>query len=89
MAFNSNILACKIPWTEEPGRLQPMGSQRVGHTLQGMNTHTPQRYIFKTSFCLFIIVGCAESLLMHWGCSLVAVRRLLIAVASLVLEPGL
>ena len=28
---NSNILAWRIPWTEEPGRLQSMGSQRVGH----------------------------------------------------------
>ena len=27
----SNILAWKIPWTEEPGRLQYMRSQRVGH----------------------------------------------------------
>ena len=26
-----SILAWKIPWTEEPGRLQSMGSQRVGH----------------------------------------------------------
>jgi len=25
------ILAWKIPWTEEPGRLQSLGSQRVGH----------------------------------------------------------
>ena len=31
MATNSSILAWKIPWTEEPGRLQSMGSQRVGH----------------------------------------------------------
>ena len=31
MANHSNILAWKIPWTEEPGSLQPMGSQRVGH----------------------------------------------------------
>ena len=30
MAIHSSILAWKIPWTEEPGRLQPMGSQRVG-----------------------------------------------------------
>ena len=29
MATYSSILAWKIPWTEEPGRLQPMGSQRV------------------------------------------------------------
>ena len=31
MATHSNILAWKIPWTEDPGRLQSMGSQRVGH----------------------------------------------------------
>jgi len=31
MVTHSNILAWKIPWTEEPGRLQPIGSQRVRH----------------------------------------------------------
>ena len=31
MATHSSILAWKIPWTEEPGRLQSIGSQRVGH----------------------------------------------------------
>ena len=31
MATHSSILAWEIPWTEEPGGLQPMGSQRVGH----------------------------------------------------------
>ena len=31
MAAHSSILAWKISWTEEPGRLQSMGSQRVGH----------------------------------------------------------
>ena len=31
MAIHSSIIAWKIPWTEEPGRLQPMGLQRVGH----------------------------------------------------------
>ena len=31
MAPHSSILAWKIPWTEKPGRLQSMGSQRVGH----------------------------------------------------------
>ena len=31
MATHSSILAWKIPWMEEPGRLQSMGSQRVGH----------------------------------------------------------
>ena len=31
MAMHSSILAWKIPWTEESGGLQSMGSQRVGH----------------------------------------------------------
>ena len=31
MATHSSILAWKIPWTEEPGRPQFMGLQRVGH----------------------------------------------------------
>ena len=31
MAAHSSTLAWKIPWTEEPGRLQSMGSLRVGH----------------------------------------------------------
>ena len=31
MATHSSILAWKIPWMEEPGRLQSMGSLRVGH----------------------------------------------------------
>ena len=31
MATHSSILAWKIPWIEEPGGLQSMGSQRVGH----------------------------------------------------------
>ena len=36
---HSSILAWRIPWTEGPGRLQSMGSQRVGHN--GVtNTHT-------------------------------------------------
>ena len=33
MATHSSILAWEIPWTEEPGGLQPMGLQRVGHYL--------------------------------------------------------
>ena len=31
MVTHSSILAWSIPWTEEPGRLQSTGSQRVGH----------------------------------------------------------
>ena len=33
MATDSSILAWKIPWTEKSGRLQSVGSQRVGHDL--------------------------------------------------------
>ena len=40
MATHSSILAWRIPWTEEPGGLQSMESQRVGHDW-AMNTHTP------------------------------------------------
>ena len=39
MATHSSILAWRIPWTEEPGRLQSMGSQRVG-LYWATNTHT-------------------------------------------------
>ena len=39
MAINSSILAWEIPWTEKPGGLQSMGSQRVRH--DGAHTHTP------------------------------------------------
>ena len=31
MATHSSIFVWRIPWTEEPGRLQSIGSQRVGH----------------------------------------------------------
>ena len=31
MATHSSTIAWKIPWTEEPGRLQSMGLKRVGH----------------------------------------------------------
>ena len=31
MAIHSRTIAWKIPWTEKPGRLQPMGLKRVGH----------------------------------------------------------
>ena len=40
MATHSSILACRIRWTEEPGGLQSMGMQRVGHDLV---THTHHR----------------------------------------------
>ena len=38
MATHSGTLAWKIPWTEEPGRLQSMGSQRVGTRLSAFTS---------------------------------------------------
>ena len=43
MAPHSSTLAWKIPWMEEPGRLQSMGSLRVGHDL--VTEHSTQRII--------------------------------------------
>ena len=40
MATHSNILDWRIPWTEEPGRLQSMGSQRIRHDWTTEHTHS-------------------------------------------------
>ena len=40
MAAHSSILAWRIPWTEEPGGLQSIGSQRVGHDRVTWHTST-------------------------------------------------
>ena len=38
MATHSRVLAPKVPWTEEPGGLQSMGTHRVGHDLSTQHT---------------------------------------------------
>ena len=48
-ATHSSILAWEIPWTEEPGRLQSMGSQRVGCDWSDLPHF---KYISKMGFCL-------------------------------------
>ena len=40
MATHSSILAWRIPWTEDPGRLQSMGSRRVRHNWTHTHTYT-------------------------------------------------
>ena len=40
MAIDSSILAWRIPWTEEPGRLQSIGSQRFGHDWSDLACNT-------------------------------------------------
>ena len=53
MATHSSILAWEIPWTEEPGGLQSMGPQRVGH-----DCDTDQIHFIQTSLvfsdCAFL-----------------------------------
>ena len=50
MATHSSILAWRIPWTEEPGRLQSMGSQRVGHDWTiNVFTFTKYHYSYSSS----------------------------------------
>ena len=58
---HSNILTWQIPCTEEPGRLQSMGSQRVRHDLATKHTHThlkshTQRYDTEYK-CTFFVVS--------------------------------
>ena len=48
MATHSNILAWEIPWTEEPGGLQFIGSQRIRHNWVPEHTHTPNYYALWT-----------------------------------------
>ena len=57
METHSNILAWEIPWTEEPGWLQSMGSQRVGYDLVKQHQHMLiSRVTTKTrvKFCLLM-----------------------------------
>ena len=49
MAADSGILAWRIPWTEEPGGLRSMGSQRVGHDWSDL-THTHWEPKMSTSY---------------------------------------
>ena len=52
MLTHSSILAWRIPWTEKPGRLQSMGSQRVGHNWEASLTH-----LLNTSYLIKSLVG--------------------------------
>ena len=60
MATHSSILAWRIPWREEPGRLQSMGSQRVGHdwetSLHFTDTCTIQKHVWLLFFSIFMIL---------------------------------
>ena len=45
MATHSSILAWEVPWMEEPGGLQSMGSHRVGHDRACRHTHLGSRLL--------------------------------------------
>ena len=45
MAAHSSIMARRMPWTEEPGRLQSMGSRRVTHDRATEHTHAGVEWI--------------------------------------------
>ena len=53
MATLSGILAWKIPWTEGPGRLQSMGSQRVGYDCSDLSC--PHVFLSLTHFLFFFL----------------------------------
>ena len=66
MATHSSILAWKIPWTEEPGRLQSMGSQRVGLSdytftfkmtlyIQSIHALSISRFLLSKSVLVFVV----------------------------------
>ena len=57
MATHSSILAWRISWTEEAGRLQSMGSQRVGHNLATEHTHTISNKFNKDLKCIGSGIG--------------------------------
>ena len=61
MATHSSMLAWRIPWAEEPGRLQSMELPRVRHDLA---TKSPSHLLIYLFIC-----GCAGSLLLHLGSS--------------------
>ena len=52
MATHSSVLAWKIPWAEEPGRLQSMGSLRVGHDWSDL---TGSRESWKRGLCCLFV----------------------------------
>ena len=51
MATHSSILAWEIPWTEEPGRSQSLGSQRVGQDLAMKEQQQQQQQQQQPSTC--------------------------------------
>ena len=71
MATHSNILACEVPWTEEPGWLQFMGSQRGRHESDVTEWLSTQKCSISTYTYTLMIISqfsrsvMSDSLLLH------------------------
>ena len=65
MTTHSGILAWKIPWTEDSGKLQSMGSQRVGHDLE--TEHACTHKVIRSSNIPVVVMKVAQSCLTLCG----------------------
>ena len=62
MATHSSVLAWEIPWTEEPGGLESMGLQGLGHDSATKQQHTNITVFLQFLQCLFFqILACFKS----------------------------
>ena len=55
MATHSNILAWEIPWTEDPGGLHSMGSQRIRYDSATEHTHTHTHRVMQSDVSHLIV----------------------------------
>ena len=83
MATHSSILAWRIPWTEEPGGLQPMGSQESDMTWRLNNHHHRQPGVCWPQFFFLSLFG---SSLSHARSSFIHAASLLLCTDSLSLS---
>ena len=60
MATHSSILAWRIPWIEEPGRIQSIGSQRVGHYWSDLAPHSTEYLCVKATEYVYNIYKVCE-----------------------------
>ena len=66
MATHSSILAWRIPWAEDPGRLQSMGSQRVGRDWSDLDAHA-----LEPTWLSLVLHTMAKSCFLKWKSHLV------------------
>ena len=84
MTTHSSILAWRIPWTEEPGRLQSMGSQRVGDDGAIDCSYTPRIPLSDPfGFSVRVLISRAKLFLIWDSQHLTQILKLLTALISL------